>query len=99
MTEETISLKSNDIVEKDVIDDLNTDNIRILAEESRKNKHQFFQQKVALAIIVAYVIFEIILLVLGFFGRDISFFESHIERFLVLVSVVVGYYFGKSQST
>lgn len=70
-----------------------------MADENRKNKHQFFQQKVALAIIGAYVLFEVILLVLGFFGRDISFFESHIERFLVLVSVVVGYYFGRIQST
>lgn len=84
-----------DIVEDDSIDDFwNPPKYRTISEENRKNKHQTFQQKVALILVLAYSLLEIGLLIYGSKGVDTSFFERHIESFRLLVGVVIGYYFG-----
>lgn len=95
-----IAFKNNspkgDIIEEDLIDELGSPKFKVVAEENRKNKHQTIQQNLALILILAYAVIEIILVLYGLRGTDTSFFDRHMERFTILVSLILGYYFGKS---
>ncbi len=84
-----------DIVEKDLIDNLDPPKYKLVAEETRKNNHQTIQKNIALVLIIAYAVLGIILLLYGLKGMDTSFFDKYMERYTILVSLIVGYYFGK----
>ena len=82
------------IKEESIVDDI-IDSPQ-LGEEHRKNKHQHIQQKIASILIGSYIFLEMSILFGGIKGLETSFFDGHMDSFRVLVSVVVGYYFGKN---